>query len=137
LCNVFVVDDDDGVRETISVFLSMLGHEVHAVSDGREALGWLSRHVDQRPCVAVVDLRMPALDGWDLLEAMRRDPAWKDLPVVVLSATITDDAPPPVLDADDFWSKPLDFDRFERIHEYCRKHSDSWPSQSRDGEGQT
>ncbi len=137
MCRVFVVDDDDGIRETISVFLSVLGHEVHAASDGREALGWLSQHEDQRPCVAVVDLRMPALDGWDLLEAMRRDPAWKDLPVVVLSATITDDAPPPVLAANDFWSKPLDFDRFERIHEYCRKHRDSWPPRSSDREGQS
>jgi CheY-like chemotaxis protein len=133
LCSVLVVDDDDSVRETIGVFLSMLGHEVHGASDGREALGWLSQHLNQRPCVAVVDLRMPILDGWDLLEAMRHDPAWKALPVVVVSATISDNSPPPVLDANGFWSKPLDFDRVERIYQYCPKHSDSWPPPSSDG----
>jgi two-component system response regulator AtoC len=126
VCRIFVVDDDESIRETVRVFLSLLGHEVHEAKDGREALEWLAQNASRPPCVAVIDLRMPVLDGWDLLERMRLNHRWKDLPIVVLSATIIRSAAPPVLSASDYWSKPLDFERVERIHQHCPAHAASW-----------
>src|SRR5262249_53441136 len=126
VCRILVVDDDESIRETVRVFLSMLGHEVHEAKDGREALEWLAQNISRPPCLAVIDLRMPVLDGWDLPERMRLPPPWKDLPIGVLSATIARSAPPPVLSASDYWSKPLDFERVERIHQHCPEHAASW-----------
>jgi CheY-like chemotaxis protein len=117
-----VVDDEEDVRDVLRIFLSDHGHEVHEATNGEEALQWLSRHEIVPPCLAIIDLKMPQLDGWDLLAAMRGHYLWKDLPVLVLSATIRADAPPPVLDARRFWSKPIDFSQLERVHEHCARH---------------
>jgi CheY-like chemotaxis protein len=128
VCNILVVDDEEDVRDVLRIFLSDHGHEVHEVSNGEEALAWLARHEHNPPCLAIVDLKMPLLDGWDLLAAMRSHHQWKALPVLVLSATIRADAPPPVLDARRFWSKPINFSELEKVHEHCARHTAMRPA---------
>jgi CheY-like chemotaxis protein len=122
VCKILVVDDEEDVRDVLRIFLCDHGHEVHEVSNGEEALAWFARHEVDPPCLAIVDLKMPLLDGWDLLAAMRSHHLWKDLPVLVLSATIRAEAPPPVLDARRFWSKPINFSELEKVHEHCSRH---------------
>jgi CheY-like chemotaxis protein len=126
VCKILIVDDDDDLRDVLRVFLSDLGHDVHESSDGREALVWLSRHRETPPCVAIFDLRMPTVDGWDLLATVRRDRRWRELPVVVLSGTIQRGEYPPVLEANGFWPKPVDLYRLERVHKHCPAHRNSW-----------
>jgi CheY-like chemotaxis protein len=130
VCKILIVDDDDDLRDVLHVFLSDCGHDVHESSDGQEALAWLSRHRDAPPCLAIFDLRMPVVDGWDLLATVRRDPLWRKLPVVVLSGTIQRGEYPPVLAADGFWSKPVDLHRLERVHKHCPAHRSSWRNKS-------
>src|SRR5688500_140553 len=63
--------------------LARQGWSVAEAADGREALARLAR---ARPAAVILDLMMPGMDGFELLEAMRREPAWRGIPVVVVTA---------------------------------------------------
>jgi CheY-like chemotaxis protein len=80
---VLVVEDDPALRQVYADVLRDDGWQVHAAGDGVEALNILREGV--RPCVAVVDLRMPRMDGWTFIDEMRKGP-WDDMPFVVLAA---------------------------------------------------
>jgi CheY-like chemotaxis protein len=82
--SVLVVDDDRDIRETLEDVLAGEGFSVAAAANGKEALDYLrgSRH----PCVILLDLMMPVLDGWGFRNAQVADPSLKGIPVVVLSA---------------------------------------------------
>ncbi|HZS39767.1 MAG TPA: response regulator [Polyangia bacterium] len=81
---VVVVDDDDDIRTTLEEFLEDTGYLVLTSRDGAEALTRM-RGISGR-AVAIVDLMMPNLDGWDLIAAMRADRNLSRIPVVVISA---------------------------------------------------
>jgi CheY-like chemotaxis protein len=92
---ILVVDDDADIRDSLSFLLEGEGYEVHTAADGRQALALLERIA--RPALALVDLRMPVMDGVELIEAMRKDPRWARLPVVAFSAASTIAVPEDVL----------------------------------------
>lgn len=81
---VLVVDDDDDIRESIGLALAMENHSTALAADGGEALDWLGRH--QPPCLILLDLMMPVLDGWHVIEQLRRDERLSSVPVVVITA---------------------------------------------------
>ena len=87
---VVVVDDDEAVREAIAEVLALEGYAVMTASDGDEALQVLLRA--PRPCIALVDLVMPRVDGWELMRAIGEAPSLRDIPVVCTTAART--APP-------------------------------------------
>ena len=81
--SVLVVDDDEDIRDTIAEVLRDAGYAVRVAADGGRAL------VDMRdyaPCVVLLDLMMPLVDGWQVVEEMRRDPELADIPVCIVSA---------------------------------------------------
>lgn len=81
MTTVLVVDDESGVRDLLSDALRFAGYETEVASHGREALElWRTKHVD----LCVVDINMPAMDGFEFLETLRKS----DLttPVLLLSA---------------------------------------------------
>jgi hypothetical protein len=80
---ILVVDDDAAVRELLRRGLARAGWRVSEAADGRECLGSLAR---SRPAAVLLDLMMPGLDGFEVLEAMRRADASRDVPVVILTA---------------------------------------------------
>lgn len=80
---MLVVDDDPDIRRLIEVQLQRRGHRTTAAGSGREALEALGQ--SDRPDVALLDLRMPDMDGTELLEHIRSSDATDDLPVVILS----------------------------------------------------
>jgi CheY-like chemotaxis protein len=84
---ILVVDDDDGIRESLTWLLEDEGYRVHVAAHGREALVVLERIV--LPVLALVDLRMPIMDGVELIEVLRLDPRYATLPVVAFSAAST------------------------------------------------
>ena len=87
---VLVVEDDDDIRECLADVLSEEGYTVETAENGREALQLLRRF---RPCVILLDLMMPVMDGWELLGELRSDGDWATLPVVVVSAANETKAP--------------------------------------------
>jgi CheY-like chemotaxis protein len=81
---VLLVDDDLDMRESMRDALEGAGHQVVDVANGREALQRLSAGL--APCLVLLDLMMPVMDGRELVTVMRRDAAMAAIPVVMLSA---------------------------------------------------
>jgi len=76
------VEDDEDVREMLKLTLEMSGYAVDVASNGTTALEALSR---RRPCLVILDLVMPEMDGWGVLAQMKAR-ALGDIPVCVISA---------------------------------------------------
>lgn len=71
---MLVVDDNDDIRESLKTLLGMWGHEVSLAATGEEAIE-LALH--QRPDVALVDIGLPGLSGYDVAQQIRRaSAAW-------------------------------------------------------------
>jgi signal transduction histidine kinase/CheY-like chemotaxis protein len=80
---VLVVDDDLRSRDMLRRTLQKEGWTVAEAVDGREALTQLQR---SRPALVLLDLMMPEMDGFEVLERMRREDAWRDIPVIIVTA---------------------------------------------------
>ncbi len=83
LGRVLVVDDDDVIRQLISVNLELEGFEVATAVDGQDCLDKV-KEVD--PVVVTLDIMMPRMDGWEAASRLREDPATEGVKVVLLSA---------------------------------------------------
>ena len=81
--HALVVDDEEDVRELVSVVLRHAGLTVTAASSGVHALGLLDDGFV--PDVVLLDVQMPDLDGWDTLAAIRAAPRTSGVPVVLCS----------------------------------------------------
>ena len=79
---ILVADDSSTVRRVVSARLSADGHEVIEAEDGEQALA-LAR--DLRPALVVLDKVMPKLDGFEVVRALRSDPATEELLIVMLT----------------------------------------------------
>jgi len=105
---ILVVDDNLTSRMKMSMAVKQLGHMTEAAQDGREAMDLLA---DGMFDLVLLDIEMPVMDGYGVLEAMKNDPGLRDIPVVVISAV--EDMAAIVkgieLGAQDFL--PKDFDR--------------------------
>ncbi len=81
--SVLVVDDDQDIRDSLTQVLTDEGFEVTSASNGAEALEAIDR---QLPDVMLLDLMMPVVTGWEVLERIRASRSARRLPIVVLSA---------------------------------------------------
>jgi CheY-like chemotaxis protein len=81
---VFIIDDDHGVRESVSNLLDDEGYPSASFADGMEALAAL--RTGPKPSVILLDIAMPRMDGWDFRNAQRADPMLKDVPVAIVTA---------------------------------------------------
>jgi CheY-like chemotaxis protein len=81
---VLVVEDDADLRSVMRDALETEGCEVALAADGREALEQL--RTGARPCVVLLDLMMPNMDGWQFMEEVRLHPSLARIPIVVVSA---------------------------------------------------
>ena len=84
---VLVVDDEPDVLLLCRVNLEFEGYEVMEASDGVEAM---SRVRERRPDVVLLDVMMPRMDGWQVLNELKADDELKDIPVVMLTAKVQD-----------------------------------------------
>ena len=83
LGRVLVVDDDDVIRQLITVNLELEGFDVMTAFDGQDCLDKVK---DVMPDVITLDIMMPRLDGWEAASRLRADPATAGIKVVLLSA---------------------------------------------------
>ncbi len=80
---ILVVDDDASHRALLCDALEEMGYPTLEAANGREALDQLER---QMPLAVLLDLRMPVMSGWALLEAIKQMPSARTLPVIIISA---------------------------------------------------
>ena len=83
LDRVLVVDDDDVIRQLITVNLELEGFEVETASDGQDCLDKVK---EIEPDVVTLDIMMPRMDGWETAVKLREDPDTAGIKVVLLSA---------------------------------------------------
>jgi CheY-like chemotaxis protein len=115
---ILVVDDDEAIRESLSDCLREEGYEVHVAANGAQALAVLGR-LDPEPCLVLLDLMMPVMSGWEMLEVMHEDPRYARTPVVVISAMAAPDVAGHV-------QKPIDIHQLLDVVESSR-HAPSSP----------
>jgi CheY-like chemotaxis protein len=80
---VLVVEDDEDIRADLTAILRVKGFTVDEAANGKEALARM--HNGTSPCVIVLDLMMPVMNGWELRQMMRQDAQLADIPVIVVS----------------------------------------------------
>ncbi len=82
MSTILVVDDDESHRTLIADLLEEMGYRVLQAANGREALDLLDVEVPQ---AVLLDLRMPIMSGWGLLDALKRMPRAHGLPIIIIS----------------------------------------------------
>jgi len=108
---VLVIDDDPAFRDLVTRFLGKEGFRVVTASDGDEGL---SQARQLHPDLITLDVKMPGLDGWAVLAALKAEPALREIPVIMLS--ISDDRNKGfALGATEYLTKPLDRGRLSAI----------------------
>jgi DNA-binding NarL/FixJ family response regulator len=80
---ILVVDDDPGIRVSISDYLEMAGYSVIPAQNGQEALQKVEQY---QPHLIVTDVLMPQMDGYELVRQVRQRPAFRLIPVIFLTA---------------------------------------------------
>jgi CheY-like chemotaxis protein len=117
---VLVVEDDPDMRHLQQTMLECSGFEVHVASNGLDALKTLYQ---LRPCVIVLDLMMPVMDGLKFLSERQQRPAVADVPVVCVSAAGPEMMSEALrLGAQQCVEKPADLDL---LCEIVRRHCDA------------
>lgn len=104
--NVLIIDDEDAIRDMIEFALLKAGMTVTKAADAQEALLRIS---ESRPDVILMDWMMPGVSGLELTRRLRRDSYTEDIPIIMLTAKVTEDDKVTGLDAgtDDYIIKPF------------------------------
>jgi chemosensory pili system protein ChpA (sensor histidine kinase/response regulator) len=105
---ILVVDDDESVQEIVSLVLSQRGWTVRVAGDGLIALEQLRSSTP--PKVILLDIRMPRLNGLELMRALKADAALSSIPVVVLSGDSAAAEASMALGARVYLRKPFDLE---------------------------
>jgi DNA-binding response OmpR family regulator len=85
MSTVLVADDDDDILELVAFRLERAGYEVITARDGTQAL---SAARERQPDLAVLDVMMPGLTGYDVTRELRADEATRSIPVILLTARV-------------------------------------------------
>jgi CheY-like chemotaxis protein len=110
---VLIVEDEEDSRESLKEWLELEGYRVATAADGREALDWIERH-RHGPCIVLLDLFMPVVDGWQVYETLRSRGKLSTVKVIV-----TTSAPHRAPAGSTVLSKPLDLDALVRALRAC------------------
>jgi CheY-like chemotaxis protein len=117
MARVLVADDDLDLRESLRLALELNGHEVDEARNGQEAL---ERLASEPPCVILLDLMMPIMDGWQFRRRQLADPVLAAIPVVVISAMPAELQRAHELAAQRIFIKPFDYDELlETVATIC------------------
>lgn len=104
--HILVVDDVEDNRKVLKHMLAALHFQIHEASNGVECLKKIAEHV---PDIVLLDLRMPVMDGEETLKHIRSNDKLQGLPVIAISATVSDEKRRQILDdgCDGFLPKPF------------------------------
>lgn len=115
---ILVVDDDVDIRETMADVLRDEGYPVDAVANGFEALEYLKSRPS--PCLVLLDLMMPGMNGEDLVQVLRSTPDLSEVRVAVVSAARDVRERAEKMNAVAFLQKPISLDRLlDLVQAHC------------------
>ena len=117
---VLIADDDDDILQLLAFRLERAGYEIVQARNGKQAL---SLALELLPALAVLDVTMPELDGYEVTRELRANEATSSMPIILLTARAqTQDAARGLaVGADDYVKKPFDArDLRERIERLLR-----------------
>lgn len=113
---ILLIEDDDDTRESLRYILESKGYVVVEAAHARHALEWLADNTV--PCLILLDLMMPVMNGLEFLDVLRRDPRHAKTPVVLISAWPREAAQ--VSGVQGWVKKPFDLEQlFASIHGFC------------------
>ncbi len=121
---VLIVEDNDDTREAFARELRRAGFHVRDAWGGEDGLRQLRE--GYRPCIALVDVRMPGMDGWMMSERMRcdADETIASTSVVLVSGDPAEQARARAIGVREFLSKPLDGETLiEAVERYCGRRA--------------
>ena len=119
---VLVVEDDPELLAALSGALEEEGFGVSRARHGLDALGQLRS--GRRPCVILLDLMMPIMNGWQFRHEQRQDSELSKIPVVVVSAKTDSAQHAAWLEADAYLEKPLSLGKLiEIVNRFCASSS--------------
>ncbi|MBM3115888.1 response regulator [Jeongeupia naejangsanensis] len=103
---VMVIDDSNTIRRSAEIFLGQAGCEVILAEDGFDALAKISDH---QPQLIFVDVMMPRLDGYQTCSLIKKNPRYKNTPVIMLSSKdgLFDRARGRMVGSDEYLTKPF------------------------------
>jgi len=104
---VLLVEDDADIRDSVSRLLARRGYRIETASDGQEAVEAVKEGV-RKPDIILMDLRLPRMNGWDAIAAIRSY-AGRTLPIIVLTGDTSQEDRDRAMaaGADTFLMKPL------------------------------
>ncbi len=107
MSRILVVDDDASHRTMICNLLEEMGYVTLQAQNGKEALELLEVDI---PMAVLLDLRMPVMSGWGLLDALKKMPRAQNLPIIIISA-YGFEWEAELVGASGYVSKPVDLDK--------------------------
>jgi CheY-like chemotaxis protein len=119
--HILVVDDNDMNLALLSKILEYEGYQVSTAQTGNAAI---QLAVENMPDLAILDVMMPEMSGYDLCRKMRLPPFRKKFPIVLLTAMSSDEERTLALEAgaNEVWNKPFDLDLFrQRVGELIKR----------------
>ena len=107
---ILLVEDNEMNRDMLSRRLQRRGYEVVIAVDGEQGVAMART---QSPALVLMDMSLPALDGWEATRRIKADPATATIPVIALTAHAMSGDREKALEAgcDDFDTKPIELDR--------------------------
>ena len=104
---VLVVEDDEHISQVLRFMLERQGYQVVHMADGRAASSHIT--VSNPPALVLLDVMLPYVDGFEIVQLIRSQAAWRDVPVLMLTAKNTERDTVRALDAgaNDFVIKPF------------------------------
>lgn len=113
---LLIVEDDEAIRSTMKMALEFENYQVFAAENGKEGLEILPKI--PRPCLILLDLMMPVMDGWAFAEALEQDMILASIPVVVVTAFA--EKAKTIKKVRGLIKKPIDMDTLlDLVKQYC------------------
>ena len=113
--SILVVEDNKEIQDSLKMALEVEGYNVFTADNGKEAIERLRKM--PTPCVILLDLMMPVMNGWEFVEAISKDIMLSTIPIVVVSAFGDKNGTPKT---SDYIQKPIDLDALlDTVCKHC------------------